>query len=421
MAAAQSLGAPEVAVLGGGFGGLYTALRLCELDWPGCAAPRVTLVDRNECFSFSPMLYELATGDVSAWEVAPRYADILSGTDIQFVQGDVRSLDAEGRLVGVAPTGGGTEQLLPYDCCVLALGGEPVVGSVPGSLEHALRFHSADDALALRRRLAELRAGNGGALRIAVVGGGYIGVELAANLASGLGGDEAQITMVQRGADLLPAATEFARTAARHRLLDAGIELMLETAVESVSPGTLTLQAATTDADNAAAGEARELRADLVLWTAGSRPSPLAAGLGVPTDARGRVVTDQLLRVKGMPNLYALGDGAATTDAGGVSAPPTAQAAMQQANYVGWNMRADLRGQRGLSWRYADLGEMVSLGGDEAAVSALGLLKLKGPLASASRRAVYAARMPTPKQAAKVGASWAVDQLVQALRRRQGG
>ena len=85
-----ALGGPEVTVLGGGFGGLYTALRLVSLDWSGGPRPRVTLVDRHERFAFSPMLYELATGTATCWEVAPLYEDLLAGTGIDFVRGEVR-------------------------------------------------------------------------------------------------------------------------------------------------------------------------------------------------------------------------------------------------------------------------------------------------------------------------------------------
>ena len=121
----------------------------------------------------------------------------------------------------------------------------------------------------------------------------------------------------------------------------------------------------------------------------------------------------------GKPGLYALGDASAVTDANGARSPSTAQAAMQQADYTAWNVRASLRGEgNGLPFRYLPLGEMLSLGSDAASISALGqLVKLSGPLGSIGRRAVYAARMPTPRQAAKVGLSWAVDAAFGALRK----
>ena len=180
---AASLGGPEITVLGGGFGGLYTALRLRSLDWSGGPEPRVTLVDRNDRFCFSPMLYELATGTATSWEVAPTYEDLLEGTDIDFVRGDVTGLDEDERVVRVADASA-AERLLPYDHCVLAFGARANIDSVPGATEHALPFVNADDALAVKARVKELQAesADGAALRLSVVGGGYIGVELAANL-----------------------------------------------------------------------------------------------------------------------------------------------------------------------------------------------------------------------------------------------
>lgn len=180
--AESGLGGPEVTVLGGGFGGLYTALRLVSLDWVGGPRPRVTLVDRDDRFAFSPMLYELATGSATSWEVAPRYEDLLAGTDIEFVQGEVRGLDETERVVRLA-SDGQSEQLLPFDQCVVALGSQPAFGSVPGAADFAQPFYSADDAFAVKQKVRELRdTSESAVLRVCVVGGSYIGAELAANL-----------------------------------------------------------------------------------------------------------------------------------------------------------------------------------------------------------------------------------------------
>lgn len=75
---------PRVCILGGGFGGLYTALRLDSLTWPDDKKPQVILVDQSERFVFKPMLYELLTGEVDAWEIAPRFSDLLVNTAVQF-------------------------------------------------------------------------------------------------------------------------------------------------------------------------------------------------------------------------------------------------------------------------------------------------------------------------------------------------
>ena len=427
---ASELGGAEVAVLGGGFGGLYTALRLRSLDW-GDNAPRVTLIDRNERFSFSPMLYELATSTATAWEVAPLYESLLEGTGIEFVRGEVAGLDEAERVVRLTASDtapDAAERLLPYDRCVLALGASPTFAGVPGATEHAQPFYSANDALAVKRRIKELRtrrskSDGSGPLQVCVVGGGYIGVELAANLASSLPSPELRLTLVHRSEQLLPEATSHSRAEAEKRLADCGIDVRLCTEVAAVGEESLELVAGAGTrggVDGAAADSGYNLPANLTLWTAGSRPSAIVSQLGLPLDANGRVSVDTTLGVRGRPNLFALGDATGVTDAAGQPAPPTAQAAMQQADYAAWNVRASLvvDGPPALPFRYANLGEMLSLGEDAASVSALGqLVKLSGPLASASRRAVYAARMPTPQQAAKVGLSWAVDAAFGVARR----
>ena len=368
--AMASLGGPEITVLGGGFGGLYTALRLSSLDWAGGPRPHVTLVDRSDRFCFSPMLYQLTTGTASAWEVAPRYEDLLAGTQIEFVRGEVSGIDEEESIVRIvaAPTGSNesAERLLPYDQCVLALGVCPQTEVVPGVTEHALTYQTVDDALELKRRLAEMRrAADGSALRISVVGGGYVGVELAANIARSLPAGEASISLIHRSGSLLPNAAEFSRNEAQRQLTDAGVDVMLDTAVSSVSPGALSLlpqrgppqQQVPTAQGDSSAGSRRasaseyELPADLVVWTAGTRPAEVVSKLGLPFDASGRIDAEPTLRVSGRSNLYALGDAARVSARSG-PVPPTAQAAMQQADYAAWNIRAAVREQPALAFRY---------------------------------------------------------------------
>ena len=256
-----SLGAPDICVLGGGFGGLYTALRLSKLDWGDAPRPRVTLVDQQDRFVFLPMLYEVTTGSASCWEVAPPFPEVLAGSGVEFVQGTVAGLDTDSQLVRVAGCEGEAERLLPYDACVLALGARAVTGQVPGAAEFARQFYTLDDALELRRELqvgaparhptrtppasgpcrraaltrscaaSAAAAGQtlrtrrrGGLLRVAVVGTGYIGTELSANLASWLGPSQLALTLVGSGDELLASGLQHNRGVAKRELDAKGVQ-----------------------------------------------------------------------------------------------------------------------------------------------------------------------------------------------------
>lgn len=354
--AADSLGRPDVCIVGGGFGGLYTALKLGALGWEEGCAPRVTLIDRSDRFVFLPMLYEITTGTVSCWEVAPRFEELLAGSSVNFVHGDVTAIDTESGLISVRPApkpaapakaaGAVTSASglsLPYDHAVLSMGAGPSFGGVPGAAELAMPFYSLDDALALRKKLLPLSRSSAGRCQLAIVGGSYVGVELAANLADWLTPHGVQITLVHRSEALLSTSEEFSRMVAQSRLESRGVRVLLETSVQSVLPGQLSLKSSSS--------EDISLDADLVVWCAGTKPSSLAHELGLPLDPRGRIRTDAFLAVDGAANLHALGDVAAATDASGAAPPSTAQAAMQQADYAAWNTRAALQGTKPLPFR----------------------------------------------------------------------
>jgi len=223
-----------------------------------------------------------------------------------------------------------------------------------------------------------------------------------------------ELTLVHRADTVLGGSGEFARQVAQAELPQVGVRLVLDTEVVSIDDDSLQLK-------RTGSPDPYTLPADVVLWTAGSRPSSLLPSLGLPLDSDLRVTTDRFLRVSAADErprgLFALGDAAKCDAATGSETPSTAQAAMQQADYAAWNVRASLRGEKLLPFRFQDLGEMLSLGDDSATVSSLGIIKLKGSLGSNMRRAVYAARMPTTSQAAKVGVSWATDAVLCTLRK----
>ncbi|MGF1460244.1 MAG: NAD(P)/FAD-dependent oxidoreductase [Leptolyngbyaceae cyanobacterium] len=380
----------RICILGGGFGGLYTALRLNSLPWSASNPVEIVLIDPRDRFLFAPLLYELVTGELATWEIAPLYVELLSRTQIRFIQTQVEAVNQPERQVQL-----GTGETLTYDRLVLAVGGETPMDIVTGAAEFAIPFRAIEDAHRLRDRLRHLEAADAEKVRVAIVGGGYSGVELACKVADRLGG-RGRVRLIERGDDILQTSTDFNRQAARDALSQRGIWLDLETSVEAVTRDTLTLNYR---------GQSDELPVDIVLWTVGTKVVPLIDALDLPRNERQQIKVQPTLQVIDHPEIYALGDLADCRDAAGQQVPNTAQSALQQADYVGWNIWADLSDRPLLPFRYQHLGEMMTLGIDNATLTGLGL-RLEGPLAHVARRLTYLYRMPTVNHQMRVGLNW---------------
>ena len=383
----------RICILGGGFGGLYTALRLSQLPWTGHEKPEITLVDKSDRFVFLPLLYEVVTGDLQSWEVAPYYSELLAGTGIRYVQATVDSVNLDGRTVQI--TQNGQVERLSYDRLVLAMGGESVIGNVPGAAENALPFRTLNDAMRLSDRLRDLEASAADRIRVAIIGAGYSGVELACNLAERLG-DRGRLRIVELGDRILNFSPDFNRKAAEKALTARKVWTDLQTKTSNVTSDEITLQYA---------DKSETLPVDLVLWTVGTRISEVIQSLTLPKNDRGQVKVQTNLQVEGYPEVYALGDLADCKDADGQLIPTTAQAAFQQADYAGWNIWASLTDRPLLTFKYQHLGEMMTLGSDDATLAGLGL-QLNGVSAHLARRMIYLMRMPTFEHQVKVGLNW---------------
>ncbi|MEN9221627.1 MAG: NAD(P)/FAD-dependent oxidoreductase [Thermostichus sp. BF3_bins_97] len=391
----------RICILGGGFGGLYTALELSRQPWP--EPPQITLVDRQERFVFAPLLYELLTGEMEDWEVAPRFQDLLSSESVQFRQGSVTAIDPKGRTVTLADG-----QSLEYDGLVLALGGETPLQRVPGAAEFAFPFRTLADAQRLRAHLKQLEERDPAQpIRLAIAGAGASGVELACKLSDRLG-SRGHIQLIELGSQILSGFAESSREAAQQALAERGVQVELQTQVlriealhESGKPS-FGLQVQRLDTKEIATDPV-----DAVLWTVGTQMAAVITALELPKTERGRLQVLPTLQTPTFPEIFALGDVAAVVDADGQPVPATAQAAFQQASYCAWNLWAFLTQERPLlPFRYWSLGEMLSLGVDTAVISALGGLTLTGPLGYLVRRAAYLVRLPTLEHQLKVGWNW---------------
>jgi len=380
----------RICILGGGFGGLYTALRLNQLAWEPFDRPEIILVDQNDRFLFLPLLYELVTGELEIWEVAPPFMELLASTQVQFLQGTVLKIDTTEKQAHLQDGSS-----LPYDHLVLALGGETPLDWVSGAADHALSFRSLNDAYLLEERLKILESKETDKIRVAVIGGGYSGVELACKLGDRLG-DRGRLRILEQGSQILNASSDFNRNTAQRSLDSRGIWVDLETRVKAISTDSLTLEYK---------GQTDVIPTDLVLWTAGTQVVSPIKELPFEKNQRGQLITSSTLQLASHPEIFAIGDLAATQDGSGQPLPATAQVAYQQADYVAWNLWAGITGRPPLPFHYFPLGEMLSLGLDSATLSGLGL-KLEGTPAYVLRRLAYLYRMPTLDHQLKVGFNW---------------
>lgn len=432
---------PRVCILGGGFGGLYTALRLESLVWPDDKKPQVILVDQSERFVFKPMLYELLSGEVDTWEIAPRFADLLGNTNVQFLQDRVKSLvpsDHYGLAKPPTSGSGGTVHLesgvrVEYDWLVLALGAEAKLDVVPGAYENAIPFSTLDDAHKVDRKLRALEQRNFAmdtSIRVAVVGCGYSGVELAATIAERLQ-DKGTVQAINVGKTILPDAPAGNREAALKVLASRKVELLLGYFVRSVrreseahneatSCKSETLLLELQPAERGSQGQT--LEADLVLWTVGTKAllpelDPGSEPYELPRNGRGQAETDETLRVRGHPRIFAVGDSSALRDTNGKLLPATAQVAFQEADFAGWNIWAAINDRPLLPFRFQNLGEMMTLGKFDAALSPSFVegLTLDGPIGHTARKIAYLIRLPTDEHRLKVGMSWLAKSAVESI------
>ncbi|MBD2359739.1 NAD(P)/FAD-dependent oxidoreductase [Anabaena minutissima FACHB-250] len=389
----------RIVILGGGFGGLYTALRLSQLPWESEQKPEIVLVDQSDRFLFSPLLYELLTGELQTWEIAPPFAELLQGTGVRFYQAVASGIDLDQKQVNLQDG-----PAIPYDRLVLALGGETPLDLVPGATSYAYPFRTINDAYRLEERLRILEESDAEKIRVAIVGGGYSGVELACKLADRLG-DRGRFRLIEISDQILRTSPEFNREAAKKALEARGVFLDLETKIESITQDTISLEYKS---------QVDTIPVDVVIWTVGTRVAPVVKALPLKQNQRGQITTNTTLQVLDHPEIFALGDLADCLDANGQQIPATAQAAFQQADYTAWNIWASLTNRPLLPFCYQQLGEMMALGKDNATLTGLGI-KLDGSLAYIARRLAYLYRMPTFDHQLKVGFNWLVRPIIETL------
>ncbi len=391
---------PHIVIVGGGFGGLFTALDLARTG-------EVTLISDEDHFLFTPMLYEYFSGEVEEWHIAPNHKELLDES-VHFIRDEVTNIDLDARLVTLK----NRAKSLSYDVLVVAPGGVTNYAGVPGAEEFSIPFRKIAHADRLRLKMVDALdhvppdlppQDTQRALTFAVVGAGASGVELSTKMADLLRDafkrralhGEPRVLVVEMGDKILPGMGGEIREHVEEAMRDSHIEVHTLTRVVRVTEKSLTFE------HN---GAQTEIETAAVVWAGGVRVSPLIENLKVEKTNRGLIVVKPTLQVPSQNNVFAIGDIAFFKDATPTLAG-TAQLALQEAGLLARNIKAFLSGEELETKHFEELGEAVSLGTERAALL-VGGKAFAGPLARQARFALYTSRLPTWHHRLRVGASW---------------
>ena len=369
---------PRVVVVGAGFGGLEAARALHR------APVDVLLVDRNNYHTFQPLLYQVATAGLEPEEIAHAVRAIYhEQANFHFRLGEVRAVDWERRRVALADGGE-----LEYEFLILAAGASTNDFGIPGVREHGFALKSLTDAVRLRAHVLEEfeRASHDpdairrGALCFVIVGGGPTGVETAGALVElfdkvlrkdypSLDMKSARVVLIEREPRLLgtfhPSSQAYALAVIEKR----GVEVLLGSAVESVT------------ADSVALAGGRTIASRTLIWAAGVRASRLADRLGLEQGRAGRIAVQPDLSVKERPEVFVIGDMAASTDEKNELHPQLAPVAIQGARHAARMIRRRLAGLPSEPFVYRDHGTMATLGRNAAVAELPGGIRTRGWIA----------------------------------------
>ena len=403
----------KILILGGGFGGLYTALEL-ERQLRDDAGVEITLVNRENFFLFTPMLHEVAASDLDSATIVNPIRKLLRKT--QFFAGEIQAIDLTKKRVTVSHGIDETHShALDYHHLVIALGSVTNFYGIPGLAEMSLAMKTLSDAVYLRNRLIENLEESDfecstvppeQLLTFVVAGGGFAGIETVAaindflrqalkfypNLTEAM----LRIVLVEHGSTILPELGRELGNYAQEKLSDRKVEFRLGVKVTGVTERGVELSDGTL------------LPARTLIWTAGTAPCPLLDSVNCKKE-RGRIVVNEFLEVPGYPGVWALGDCASILDkTTNRPYPPTAQHALRQGKLLGRNIAATIKGGRKKPFVFSTLGQLAAIGRRTGVAKILGL-KFSGFMAWWLWRTIYLSKLPRLEKKLRVTLDWTLD------------
>lgn len=386
----------SIVLVGSGFAGWHATRTLLRRAPPGT---RLTLVSPIDYLLYTPLLPAVATGVIAARSLAVPLGSSLRG--VERVLGVAREVDVDARTLAVQDAAG-SARTLHYDALILAPGSVTKQLPVPGLTRFGFGLKTLTQAQELRDhvyRQLDLASSAGSAderrarSTFVVVGAGYAGTELVAQFKGvvdatlprwpGLRPQDIRFLLVDAADRVMPELGDKLGQAALALLRRRGVEVQLQTTVQDVERGQVTLSS----------GEQVPTRT--LVWCAGVEPGPLVATLDLPLE-KGRLQVDAQLRVDGRSDVWAVGDAAAVPDLtrSGEICPPTAQHAQRQGTRVARNVAAALWGAPPEPYEHRDLGLLVDLGRDDSVARPLGV-PLTGLAAKAVTLGYHVLAMPT--------------------------
>jgi NADH dehydrogenase len=408
-------GKHRILILGGGFGGLYTALEL-EKKLPKHPNVEVTLVNRENFFLFTPMLHEVAAGDLDLTNIVSPVRKLLR--KVNFFEGEVEGIDLAERRVVVSHGFDRHTHELEFDQVVLGLGSSTNFFGLPGLEQNALTMKSLSDAINLRNRMIALleeadtecvdSANRKALLTFVVAGGGFAGVETIGGINDfvreclrffpNIREHDIRMVLVHPGPTVLPELSSSLGEYAQGSLRRKGIDIRLNTKVEGYVDDTVALS------------DGSILATHTLIWTAGTTPHSLLAALPCAKE-RGRIVVNDELAVKGSPGVWAIGDCALVPDrTTGKYCPPTAQHALREGKVLAHNLLSAVTGRPRKSFSFATLGQLAAIGHRTGVANILGK-NFQGFIAWWLWRTIYLSKLPRFEKKVRVALDWTLDLL----------